>query len=347
MASHHLYKIPATIVTGFLGSGKTTIISNILENNCKKRIAVIINEFGDIGIDRTLLEGCTTASCDEIIELTNGCLCCTVADEFLPVMEKLVHHTNPPPDHIIIETSGLALPKPLVQAFQWPNIRARVMVDSVVVIVDVMAILENRFSHSPAQQTELSHSNPIAETFTDQLAYADIVLLNKIDLIEEEILPEIEKKLSYFLRQGVKLLPIRYGRVHSELLLGSENGRYHSNDDTPHPHNDSHHHGDHHTHDDFESFTLTLASVSDIDTFEKSLVTLTTTHNIIRIKGFLDIPGKAMRLVVQGVGTRLQHYFDRPWNTAESRYSRLVVIGLKGLDKQAIATTLGATFYHE
>ncbi len=348
MASQNLYKIPATIVTGFLGSGKTTLIRHLLESNFGRRIAVIINEFGDVGIDRALLEGCDVAACDDIIELTNGCLCCTVAEEFIPTIEKIVYHTDTDkrPDHIIIETSGLALPKPLVQAFQWPNIRARVMVDGVVVVVDAIALLDSILSHSPFQKSGLmdssAHKSPIAETFTDQLLCADIVLLNKVDLLNKKNLPILENQLKSLLRNGVRLLKVHHGRANSALLLGlggvaEENLAYEKN----YPHDDNH------THDDFESFTLTLPAVSDVDVLEKSLLNVLTTHNIIRIKGFLDVPGKAMRLVVHGVGTRVQRYFDKPWRAAESRCSRLVVIGLKGLDRCAIATTLGGNIYYK
>ncbi len=335
MASPNLYKIPATIVTGFLGSGKTTLIRHLLKNNRGRRIAVIINEFGDVGMDRALLEGCDVPGCDDIIELANGCLCCTVAEEFLPAIEKIVNSTEKKPDNIIIETSGLALPKPLVQAFQWPNIRARVMVDGVVVVVDAIAMLESRFSHRPQMVTMANnaHNNPLAETFTDQLACADIVLCNKTDLIPQEDLYIIENTLKSRLRAGVRLLNIHHGRANPALLLGLGGVAEENLACT---------HDDHHTHDDFESFTLTLPAVSDVDALEKRLFIILTTNNILRIKGFLDVPGKAMRLVVQGVGTRIQRYFDQPWRGAESRCSRLVIIGLKGLDRRAIATTLGA-----
>ena len=142
MAQH---RIPATVITGFLGAGKTTLIRNLLQIVDGDRLALIINEFGDIGVDAALAKECGSPSCDadSIIELANGCICCTVADDFLPSMEALLNQT-PPPDRIIIETSGLALPQPLVQAFQWPDIRTRAMLDGVITVVDGSALAKQK-----------------------------------------------------------------------------------------------------------------------------------------------------------------------------------------------------------
>src|SRR5690349_10186697 len=117
-------KISATVITGFLGAGKTTLIRNMLENARGRRIALVINEFGDVGIDGEILKGCGVEACkdEDIIELSNGCICCTVADDFVPTMKKLLDRPEPP-QHIVIETSGLALPQPLVRAFNWPEIK--------------------------------------------------------------------------------------------------------------------------------------------------------------------------------------------------------------------------------
>ena len=136
-------KIPATIITGFLGAGKTTLIRHMLENAKGRRIALIINEFGDVGVDGEVLKGCGEAVCrqEDVIELANGCICCTVADDFAPAMRKLLDRPIPF-DHIVIETSGLALPQPLVRAFSWPEISSRVTVDGVVAVVDGKANAE-------------------------------------------------------------------------------------------------------------------------------------------------------------------------------------------------------------
>ncbi|KAF0143297.1 MAG: cobalamin biosynthesis protein CobW [Rhodospirillaceae bacterium] len=327
------------MITGFLGVGKTTVIRHLLKNNHGRRIAVVINEFGDVGIDRALLEGCGVAACadEDIVELANGCLCCTVADAFLPVMERLGSRDNPP-DHIVIETSGLALPKPLVQAFQWPAIRSRVTVDGVVAVIDAAAVADGRFVDAPAwQMAQGPHDNPLAEVFADQLLCADMVALNKTDLVGVETLAVVIGDLSARLRAGVRLVSIRHGRIEPRLLLGLKAAAEENLSDRPSSHDGL---GDH-DHDDFESFALTLPAITDLDALEARLQAAMVDHDILRVKGFLNVPDKAMRLVVQGVGPRIQHYFDRPWHATESRCSRLVVIGLKGLDRPAIAAALG------
>src|SRR5579862_5845432 len=190
--SASLGRIPCTIVTGFLGAGKTTLIRHVLANAGGRRLAVIVNEFGDVGIDGEILKGCGDAACPEenIVELANGCLCCTVADEFVPALDAILGRDGV--EHIVIETSGLALPKPLVQAFHWPAIKNRVTVDGVVVVVDGAAFADGRVAHdldALARQrnadTALEHDDPIEEVFADQIACADLVVLNKRDLVDE------------------------------------------------------------------------------------------------------------------------------------------------------------------
>ena len=180
-------KIPATVVTGFLGAGKTTLIRHMLENANGKRIALVINEFGDLGVDGEILKGCGDALCrdEDIMELSNGCICCTVADDFVPTMEKLLAREDRP-DHIVIETSGLALPQPLVQAFNWPEIRTQVTVDGVVTVVDGRAVSDGRFAHDTdavdrqrAADEELDHETPLSELFEDQIACADMIVVNR------------------------------------------------------------------------------------------------------------------------------------------------------------------------
>src|SRR6476659_6011094 len=190
--SASLARIPCTIVTGFLGGRRTIQIKHVLANANGRRLAVIVNEFGDVGIDGEILKGCGDAACPEenIVELANGCLCCTVADEFVPALDAILARVGV--EHIVIETSGLALPKPLVQAFHWPAIKNRVTVDGVVVVVDGAALADGRVAHdlnALAEQrvtdTALSHDDPIEEVFEDQIACADLVVLNKRDLIDE------------------------------------------------------------------------------------------------------------------------------------------------------------------
>ncbi len=334
-------RVPATIITGFLGAGKTTLLRHVLERAGGRRIAVIVNEFGALGIDGETLRGCGIESCsdDDIIELANGCLCCTVADEFLPTMEKLLDRAQPP-EHVVIETSGLALPKPLLRAFNWPTIRTRMTVDGVVTVVDTPAVAAGRFADDPeavaaarAADPSLDHDNPLAEVFEDQLLCADLVVLNKTDLLAESACGEVERDLAARLPRAVKILRAAEGRVAPGVLLGLASASEDDLDSRP-----SHHDGDaDHEHDDFESFVIELDEVAFPETLLEALATVAAEHDILRIKGFAAVAGRPMRLAVQGVGTRLRQQFDRAWGDAEPRRGQLVVIGRRGLDRAAIA----------
>ncbi len=330
-------KIPATVITGFLGAGKTTLIRHILENANGRRIAMIINEFGDLGIDGDLIEGCGIEGCEDgdVIELANGCICCTVADEFLPAMEALLERDNPP-DHIVIETSGLALPKPLIKAFNWPEVRARVTVDGVIAVIDSPAVAAGRFVDDTIDRDDPLHDNPLEEVFEDQLLCADLVILNKADILGSDGMDGVAATIAATLRPGVRSLRTSNGKVDLDVLLGISAAVEDGIEDRK-----SHHDGeDDHDHDDFESFTVQVGDVTDPDALEIKLAALTAEHDILRIKGFVHVPGKAMRHVVQGVGPRIQRYYDRPWQATEQRRSQLVVIGQKGLDRVAIQAAL-------
>ncbi len=339
-----LAKLPVTIVTGFLGAGKTTLIRHLLRTANGKRLALVINEFGDIGIDGEILKGCGDALCGEesIIELANGCICCTVADEFLPTMQALLARPEPP-DHIVIETSGLALPKPLVQAFNWPDIRTRVTVDGVVAVVDGPAVLAGRFASDlaalaaqRAADGNLDHESPLEELFEDQLASADLVLLNKADLLSDGALARVTADVRKELRPAAKLLPTRHGAVDAEVLLGLGVASEHDIERRRSHHDNA----AEHDHDEFASLSLPLAELVSPAELVGRLVPLIAEHDILRVKGFAAVVGKPMRLVVQGVGARVQHYYDRDWRAGEERRGRLVVIGLKGLDAAAIRAAL-------
>src|ERR1700745_953280 len=184
-------RVPGTGITGFLGAGKTSLVRHLLAHAEGRRLAVIVNEFGEVGIDRELLLGCGDAACtdDDIVEMANGCLCCTVADDFVPTLTRLLDRDTPP-EHIVIETSGLALPKPLVQAFAWPEVKARVTVDGVVAVIDAAALAPDPcapdlapLAVQRAADPSLEHDTPLEEVFGDQLACADLVVLNKTDLL--------------------------------------------------------------------------------------------------------------------------------------------------------------------
>ncbi|KIL97974.1 CobW GTPase involved in cobalt insertion for B12 biosynthesis [Paramagnetospirillum magnetotacticum MS-1] len=330
-------KIPVTVITGFLGAGKTTLVRHLLAHNQGRRIALIVNEFGDIGVDGQLLAACGVAGCteDDIIELANGCLCCTVADEFLPTMQALLDRPNPP-DHIVIETSGLALPKPLVKAFHWPEIRSRVTVDGVVAVVDAPAAAAGRFASTPEEMARPDHDNPLEEVFEDQLACADLILLNKSDLLETGALEALRAGIAARLRPGVKTLATHMSAVDPLVVLGLSAAA--EEDLAARP---SHHDAeDGHDHDDFESFALHLPMVDDPAMVESRAVAAIAAHDILRLKGFLAVTGKPARHVIQAVGTRVERYFDRPWKADEERVGTLVVIGRTGLDRAAIEAAI-------
>jgi cobalamin biosynthesis protein CobW len=339
-----LRKIPATIITGFLGAGKTSLVRHLVGHAEGRRLALIINEFGELGIDRELLLGCAIPGCAEsdIVELANGCICCTVAEDFLPTLQALLDRDEKP-DHIVIETSGLALPQPLVQAFNWPEVKSRVSVDGVIAVIDAAAVAAGRFADDPAAlaaqraaDVSLDHDNPLEEVFEDQLGCADLVILNKSDLLDEASLAGVREGIAAQLRPSVKLIQAAHGSVPAALLLGLSAAAEEDIANRP-----SHHaEGEEHDHDDFESFVVERGPVADTASFLHALAAAVAAHDILRLKGFLAVPGKELRQVVQGVGGRIQHYFDRPWGAGEPRSSRLVVIGRKGLDRAAIAASL-------
>ena len=341
-----LAKVPVTVVTGFLGAGKTTMIRHLLENAKGRRLALIVNEFGDVGVDGDILRACGIESCpdENIVELANGCLCCTVADDFIPAIEALLGRAQRP-DHIIVETSGLALPKPLVKAFDWPAIRAKLTVDGVVAVVDAAAVAAGRFADDPEQlkaqragDAAVDHDNPLEEVYEDQLLCADLIVLNKADLLGSDELAGVRRDVEGVVPRAVKVVETSEGRIDPAVLLGLDAAA--ENDLAARP---SHHDAEEeHDHDDFDSFVLDIPALDDPERFVERLKAVAAEHDVLRMKGFLDVRGKPMRLLVQGVGTRFRQQFDRPWGVGAARAGRLVVIGEKGLDRAAIATALGA-----
>lgn len=334
-----LAKLPVTIVTGFLGSGKTTLLRHMLDNAQGRRIAVIVNEFGELGIDGDILKQCSIGCTEEeangrVYELANGCLCCTVQEEFFPVMRELVARRGDL-DHILIETSGLALPKPLVQAFQWPEIRTACTVDAVITVVDSPAVAAGTFAAYPDQvdaqrklDPNLDHESPLHELFADQLASADLVVLNKADLIDADGLAKVRAEVAEELPAAVKVIEASSGKLPLEVLLGLGAESEQHIDARP-THHDAHHDGDDHDdhdHDAFDSISIDLPE-SDERVLIEALNQLVVEYGILRVKGFAAIAGKPMRLLIQGVGTRFDKHFDRAWSAEEPRITRLVLIG--------------------
>ena len=333
-------RIPTTIVTGFLGAGKTSLLRHVMGQAGNTRFAVIVNEFGDLGVDGELLRDCGAGNCmdEDIVELANGCLCCTVADDFLPTMQKLLARDDQL-DHILIETSGLALPKPLVRAFNWPGIRNRFTVDGVIAVVDAVATADGLFAPNPKQidklrqaDPALDHETPLEELFEEQIQCADLIILNKTDAIDADARERAEQIVNTKLRPGAHVLTASHGRVDPRLLLSIDAEAESDLESRP-----SHHDGeDDHDHDDFESFVVSLARVDDIAKFANRLEQIARNFKVLRMKGFVEVTGKPMRLAVQAVGSRITHYFDRPWNDDEGRNGSLVIIGQQGLDRITI-----------
>ncbi len=323
-------RIPSTVVTGFLGAGKTTLIRHLAGRADGKRLAFLINEFGDLGVDREMLAGCGIAGCteEEVVELANGCICCTVADDFLPAMQRILAR-EPQPDHIVIETSGLALPKPLLQAFAWPDVRNRLTVDGVVVVCDAEAIATGLFAADPEAVQRLreadeaiDHETPLEELFEEQLGSADLVVVNKADRVDDATRAAVEAAIRKETRPGVPLLWVEHGRIDPTVALGLGVG---AEDDlaSRRSHHDG---GEPHDHDDFRSIVVELPPIADPDRFAARLEDVIREHGLLRVKGFLAVAGKTMRHVLQAVGPRIERYYDRPWKAGEGTCGSLVVI---------------------
>ncbi|MCH2094968.1 MAG: cobalamin biosynthesis protein CobW [Rhodobacteraceae bacterium] len=341
----NLAKVPVTVITGFLGSGKTTLISHLMQNPGGKRLAIVVNEFGDVGVDGDILKSCAIPDCpaENIMELANGCICCTVADDFIPTIEALMA-LEPRPEHILIETSGLALPKPLLKAFDWPDIRSKITVDGVITLADAEAVAAGRFATNVAAvdaqraaDDALDHETPLSEVFEDQIACADIILLTKPDLAGPDGIAKAKAIIAAETPRPLPVVEVAEGVVDPRVILGLEAAAEDDIDARPshheHHHHDDHHHDDHdhhhahdHDHDDFDSIVVDIPELADPASLVAAIEKLATDNNILRVKGYASVAGKPMRLLVQAVGARVRHQFDRPWRPDENRQGRLVVI---------------------
>ena len=337
-----LEKIPVTILTGFLGAGKTTLIRNLILKNKSKKLAVIINEFGDLGVDGEIVKQCSDETCPEenILELANGCICCTVADDFIPTMKSLLEGQYIP-EHILIETSGLALPKPLLKAFEWPEIRSRFTVDSVLAVVDAEAVVNGIFApqmsnelEEKQNQTYVEHETPLSEVFEDQINCSDVVLLTKPDLVKN--ISDARNIIIKEMERNVPILEVQNGDIGADVILGVNAAA-----ETDLDNRRSHHDGfDDHEHDDFDTFSITVPKILDVEKFKIVLETLIRENDILRIKGFLRVESKPLNLLVQGVGKRLSVNFTDTKIPVENT-GNLVFIGEKGrIDQDVISAYL-------
>ena len=342
-----LEKIPVTVITGFLGAGKTTLIRHLMQNPGGRRLAIVVNEFGTMGVDGEILKGCADAACpvENIVELANGCICCTVADDFVPTVERLLALPERP-DHILIETSGLALPKPLLKAFDWPGIRSRITVDGVIALADAEAVAAGRFAPDPvavdaqrAADAALDHEAPLSEVFEDQIACADLVLLTKADLAGPEGVAAARAAIEAEAPRPLPMIEVVDGTVDPRLILGLNAAA--EADLAARP---SHHDGEaEHDHDDFDSLVLDLPEQADPEALAARIAAAAASLGLLRVKGHAAVAGKPLRLLVQAVGSRVRTQYDRPWAPGEARVSRLVVIAEQdAIDEAAIRAALGA-----
>jgi len=339
-----LTKIPVTVVTGFLGAGKTTLIRHLMSNPQGKRLAVLVNEFGTAGVDGDILKTCADENCpaENIVELANGCICCTVADDFIPTIEALMALPETP-DHILIETSGLALPKPLLKAFDWPAIRSRITVDGVIALADAEAVAKGQFApdlNAVQAQREaddsLDHETPLSEVFEDQIACADIVLLSKADLAGEDGVAAARNVIAAKTPRSLPILPMVDGVIDPRVVLGLGAAAEDDLDARP-----SHHDGHHdHEHDDFDSVVIEMGEVADVAALEAAILRLAREQNILRVKGYVAVQGKPMRLLVQAVCERLRSQFDRPWGPDPRRTQLVVIAEHDNINQAAIRAVL-------
>ncbi|WP_199912749.1 cobalamin biosynthesis protein CobW [Aquimarina aquimarini] len=347
-------KIPVTIITGFLGSGKTTLIHQIAKNANGRRLAIIVNEFGELGMDGEILKG-NDCGCDEenILELSNGCLCCTVQEEFLPTMLQLMERKQDI-DHIIIETSGLALPKPLLKAFNWPDLKPQITVDAVITVVDSVGQATGEICDRDKVQSQrlddenLDHESSIEELFEDQLSCADLIVMTKSDLINNEEYIEVRDIIQNRVGSKIKLISAVKGDIPADVLLGID-AKAEDHVDSKHSHHEAHHHHHdhdhehhHHDHDHDETINSIVIEIKAPHTptaLVNTLKELVAAYPIYRIKGIIHVPGKPMRMIVQGVASRFENYFDRKWAEGETKATQLVIIGEK-LEEQKIVQVI-------
>ncbi len=327
-------RLPVTVITGFLGTGKTTLLRHLLKNG-NQRLAVMVNEFGSIGLDGDLIRSCGFCPDEEIegrlVELNNGCLCCTVQDDFLPTMEKLLQNKEKL-DGIVIETSGLALPEPLLQALAWPSIRTRVHVNGVVTLVDGealsvgspvgdLAAIELQRKEDPS----LDHYTPVDDLFSDQLKVADLVLISRADCISTGEIDLVKDEVLKHVRSGTSVIPITFGDVDPELVLGLDHLAEVSSDDNSF--NDDSHHD--HNHVEMFGGMVRLEGNVDIDLLKKHLPGIVIRNQVVRLKGRVWLPGKELPLQVQMVGPRISTWFEvapkKAWHPSYSGFDLVVL----------------------
>ena len=343
-------RLPVTVITGFLGAGKTTVLRHLLTRG-GQRLAVMVNEFGSVGLDGDLIRSCGFCPEDELdgrlVELNNGCLCCTVQDDFLPTMETLLERADQL-DGIVVETSGLALPRPLLQALDWPAIRSRVHVNGVVTLVDGEALAAGSpvadaeaLERQRAEDPSLDHLTAIDDLFEDQLQAADLVLISRADCLDASSMAEVQGGIKDKVRPGTALLPVSQGQVETSVVLGLEHKPTPQEAHTHHDHDHDHHD---HSHVEMVGSNVRVEGALDRHALEQLLPSLVSNHQVVRLKGRVWLPSKTLPLQIQMVGPRLNSWFEAApsdaWRPDQGCGADLVVLALNEAAAPALESGL-------
>ncbi|WP_392346667.1 cobalamin biosynthesis protein CobW [Parasynechococcus sp.] len=337
-------RLPVTVITGFLGAGKTTVLRHLLTSG-GQRLAVMVNEFGSVGLDGDLIRSCGFCPEEDVdgrlVELNNGCLCCTVQDDFLPTMERLLERADQL-DGIVVETSGLALPRPLLQALDWPAIRSRVYVNGVVTLVDGEALAAGSpvadaeaLERQRAEDPSLDHLTAIDDLFEDQLQAADLILISRADCLDASAIAEVQGQIKDKVRPGTALLPVSQGQVETSVVLGLEH--------KPTQHDHTHHDHDH-SHVQMVGSNVRVEGALDRQALEQLLPNLVSDHQVVRLKGRVWLPSKTLPLQIQMVGSRLNSWFEaapsHAWRPDQGCGADLVVLALNKAAASAVESSL-------